>query len=146
MGTSKNIMWDDVQDALPVLNMCRDLYTARLHKQLKLEQQLYVELINLLRSPETLLLRTGEFIHYWPKEQSSSESSSSSSSSSSGESDGDADGELEPVAGVPDADKEEHSSGSSSNSSLVVSPAGSRRGSATVPAPPAASEAYRPAA
>src|SRR5205085_1492980 len=65
MGMSKNVVWTDLQDALPVLYMCRDLYTARLHRQLKLEEQLYVELINLLRSPETLLARTGEFIHYW---------------------------------------------------------------------------------
>jgi hypothetical protein len=66
MGSSQNIIYTDLQDATLILSMCRDVYIARLHRQLVLEEQLYVELINLLRSPETLMTRTGDYIHYWP--------------------------------------------------------------------------------
>ena len=65
-GNSANIIYQQVPDPSPVLSLCKDLYSARLLRQLVLEEQLFVELINLLRSPEQLLLRTGEFYHFYP--------------------------------------------------------------------------------
>ena len=69
-GNSSNIIYQDVPDPSVVLTMCKDLYSARLLGQLVLEEQLYCEIINLLRSPELLLRKTGTYVHFYPKEPS----------------------------------------------------------------------------
>ena len=65
-GNSGNLIYQQVPDPSVVLTMCKDLYSARLLRQLVLEEQLYVALINLLRSPERLLAETGQYVHFYP--------------------------------------------------------------------------------
>jgi hypothetical protein len=65
VGSSSRIIIDDVPDASYLIRLCEDVYTARLHHHLDLEEQLYTELINLLRSPEALIQCTGDYRHVW---------------------------------------------------------------------------------
>ena len=69
-GNSANIIYNQIPDPSVVLTMCKDLYSARLLGQLVLEEQLYVAIINLLRSPELLLRETGAYVHFYPKDPS----------------------------------------------------------------------------
>ena len=69
-GNSANIIYQQVPDPSVVLTLCKDLYSARLLEQLVLEEQLYVAIINLLRSPELLLKETGAYVHFFPKDPS----------------------------------------------------------------------------
>jgi len=99
VGMSKNIIYEDVANPDYFIRLCQDIYMARLQKHLALEEQLYVELINLLRSPETIIERTGEYRHHWqalpvaPDSQSSS-SNPNSSSHSDTVTEADRDGQL----------------------------------------------------
>ena len=69
-GNSANLIYQQVPDPAVVLTLCKDLYSARLLGQLVLEEQLYVALINLLRSPEQLLQETGQYVHFYPQSPS----------------------------------------------------------------------------
>ena len=65
-GKSTNIIYEDLGDAWPILGLVHDIYLARADRQLDLEEFLYVELINILRSPARLLQLTGEFARVFP--------------------------------------------------------------------------------
>ena len=55
-----NIMGDAylVTDPQPIIDLCDDIYMARQSGQLEIEQALYRELIELYRSPESLIYHT----------------------------------------------------------------------------------------
>jgi len=66
MGMSKYIMYEDMEDATYILNLCQDIYMARLHRRLDVEEYLYIGLINFLRSPEELMEKTGPYRRVYP--------------------------------------------------------------------------------
>ena len=47
-----------VTDPQPIIDLCDDIYMARQSGQLEIEQALYRELIELYRSPESLIYHT----------------------------------------------------------------------------------------
>jgi len=57
-GLITRIYLEDMPNVDDMLKMCEDIFIARYHKDLKLEEELYRELIELFRSPERLIEKT----------------------------------------------------------------------------------------
>jgi len=53
-----HIIYDDMPECDEIISYCEDIYLARVSDDLKLEEELYRELIELYRSPERMILRT----------------------------------------------------------------------------------------
>jgi len=55
VGLYTRVIYEDFPDCDLLLQLCMDIYTARQDRELVLEEELYHELIQLYRSPETLM-------------------------------------------------------------------------------------------
>eukprot|EP01094_Clydonella_sp_ATCC50884_P000107 TRINITY_DN10087_c0_g1_i2.p1 TRINITY_DN10087_c0_g1~~TRINITY_DN10087_c0_g1_i2.p1 ORF type:complete len:235 (-),score=26.08 TRINITY_DN10087_c0_g1_i2:222-926(-) len=53
-----NIMWKELPNPQPIIDLCHDIFLARQAGQLEIEQSLYRELIELYRSPESMIFHT----------------------------------------------------------------------------------------
>ena len=58
-GSSSNLLLTDMPDPQPLIDLCEGVYIARMAGDLKKEERLYFELIDILRSPEVVKLVTG---------------------------------------------------------------------------------------
>jgi len=58
LGMSMRIIYEDIPNVSFVLELCNDIYSARSDGMYALEEDLYGELIQLYRSPETLYEKT----------------------------------------------------------------------------------------
>ena len=57
-GLQAKIMYVDLPDPINLITMCEDIFTAREDLDLHLERELYNELIEIYRSPETIIEMT----------------------------------------------------------------------------------------
>ncbi|CAG9313414.1 unnamed protein product [Blepharisma stoltei] len=59
-GGSKNIYVTDMKNAGPLITLCSGIYVSRMRGDLIREEELYYELIDILRSPELVRMMTGK--------------------------------------------------------------------------------------
>lgn len=57
-GVSRDIMFENLPDCDDLLELCKDIILARLDGDLLLEEELSNELIQIYRSPETIIEKT----------------------------------------------------------------------------------------
>lgn len=57
-GLSRDIMFENLPDCDELLQLCKDIILARLDGDLLLEEELSNELIQIYRSPETIIEKT----------------------------------------------------------------------------------------
>lgn len=57
-GVSRDIMFENIPDCDDLLQLCKDIILARLDGDLLLEEELSNELIQIYRSPETIIEKT----------------------------------------------------------------------------------------
>jgi hypothetical protein len=59
-GLITNIISNEVGSTTKLWALCNDIFTARYHGDLVMEEELFAMLVDIYRSPETLLQLTGE--------------------------------------------------------------------------------------
>jgi hypothetical protein len=64
MGMKATVMYDDLPRVDVLKELCDTIYVARMYKNLILEEELYRELIDIYRRPQSLYDRTGPFRHW----------------------------------------------------------------------------------
>lgn len=58
LGMSQRIIYEDIPDASFIKELCEDIYSARSDREFELEETMYGELVQLYRSPETMIAKT----------------------------------------------------------------------------------------
>lgn len=66
-GNAHNIILTEMRDPAPLINLCEGIYVSRMTGDIEKEEELYYDLIDILRSPEIVKIVTGSSSISWVK-------------------------------------------------------------------------------